>query len=107
MTMLRLEARIFRPLLKEILVCGIEIPKSLLKCHTVRFFQPAVFLVSFQIRKQSGGLDIAERLAVRHPLVTPKREKMIVHESAATQCSVDQILLHLVRIYSELEAHLI
>ena len=102
--MLGLETGVFRPLLEEILVGSFEVLQGFLQSHAVRFVQPHIFPLALHFRQQRTGLGICDRFFVLCPFVTAQRQEAIVHETAATQNSLDSVLLFLIWIDSELEA---
>jgi len=100
----RLEARVSRDFLEELLKSCVKIPQSSLQCHGICFFQPRSILATFQIRQELASFSKTDRTVVGIPFVAPQGEEMIVHETAASERSVDAGCLCRIRVDSKFVA---
>ena len=60
----RLEARVSRDFLEELLKSCVKIPQSSLQCHGICFFQPRSILATFQIRQELASFSKTDRTVV-------------------------------------------
>jgi len=94
----RLEARVSREFLEELLEGRIKIPQGFLQCHGIRFFQPRRFLTAFHFRQETARVFVADGDMVSVPLIASQGKEMVVYKTAATECFVDTGCLCRVRV---------